>query len=60
VNATRTAGATGLRAFPRLRTSHYGRIEVNCLGLPCLLPATCPFLKLPENAVTGQKSEITH
>jgi len=31
-------------------------LKINSLRLPCIPLAACPFLKLPENAVTGQRS----
>jgi hypothetical protein len=34
-------------------------LKINYLPSPSMPPAACPFLKIPENAVTGHWSVVT-
>jgi hypothetical protein len=35
-------------------------LKINPLRLPCIPLAACPFLKLPENAVTAKHLPVTY
>jgi hypothetical protein len=60
------AGATGLEPAASCVTGRRSNqlnyapaLKINPLRLPCIPLAACPFLKLPENAVTATRLLVT-
>src|SRR5215469_3413779 len=57
-DGTRTRGLLRDRRSNQL--SYASALKTDSLQLPRIPPAAHRFLKLPENAVTGQRSSMTH